>query len=155
MPSRQVTIQGVLTWDDAGVAPPLFPTHPIAPGGTTPPWGIPLPPIAGQGPGFPTHPIAPGGTTPPWGIPLPPGIWPSPGHPAHPIAPGGPPPGTWGGSGQPFPTPPIFLPPDQPEGGLGIVMPPVAAPPGTNWAWVPYYGWVLVPESQPGPEPKT
>jgi hypothetical protein len=69
-------------------------SNPIAPGGTTPPWGISIPgqppgiwgpnspiignpivipPSSGQPPGiwipiFPTNPIAPGGTTPPWGI---------------------------------------------------------------------------------------
>jgi hypothetical protein len=61
-------------------------SNPIAPGGTTPPWGIPehrpiignpivIPPDnpGGQPPGvwiplFPSNPIAPGGTTPPWGI---------------------------------------------------------------------------------------
>src|SRR4030095_10963989 len=111
MPTRQVTIQGVMTWDDPGVNVPVFPTHPIAPGG--PPPGI------WPGPGRPDQ-----------GLPgQPPGIWTRPGNPAHPIyhppgvnvpvfpthpiVPGGLPPGIWGGGGEGFPTPPIFLPPDQ------------------------------------------
>ena len=84
MPSKQVTIQGVMTWDDAG-----YPSHPIAPGG--PPPGI------WPGPGVPTHPIAgpPPGIWPSPGRPdqgLPgdqPGIWPGQGHPSHPISGGG------------------------------------------------------------------
>ncbi len=57
-------IDNSLPGGQPGVNPPLFPSNPIAPGGTTPPWGpgmTPRPPTAGQGPGFPTNPIAPGG----------------------------------------------------------------------------------------------
>jgi hypothetical protein len=108
------------------------PTHPIAPGG--PPLGT----WGGAGQPFPTPPIAPGG--PPPGVwPSPPvGVWPNPPggpHPSHPIAPGTPP-GIWGGSGQPMPTPPIYMPPGvwpQPPGQGGgmppTVMPPIALPP--------------------------
>jgi hypothetical protein len=49
---------------------PGFPTQPIAPGGTTPPWGINVPIYPSQGPGFPTNPIA--------GIPGLPGFMPPP-----------------------------------------------------------------------------
>jgi hypothetical protein len=73
MPSKQVTIQGVMTWEDPGVNVPGFPTHPIAPGGPPPGiWpgpGVPTPPIyypptvwpppTGGGPGLPEGP--PGG----------------------------------------------------------------------------------------------
>jgi hypothetical protein len=130
-------------------------------GGGQPPgiWG-------GGNEGFPTHPIAPGGP--------PPGIWPSPGHPAHPIAPGGQPPGfwggkpppwvdntlpgqppgTWGGANEPFPTPPIYFPPEQP---------PTEPPTDTTsveWktGWTADSGWVMVGIIQtdaPIPTPST
>jgi hypothetical protein len=174
MPSRQVMIQGVMTWDEPGVNVPVFPTHPIAPGGPPPGiWpgpGVPTPPIyyppppgIWPEPGFPTHPIAPGGP--------PPGIWPSPGFPTHPIAPGGPPPGVWPGPG--VPTPPIYYPPMQPPGtwpSPGFPTHPIAPggpggpPPVVGWvppgtvpghpiaggggyivAWVPGQGWVSIP----------
>jgi hypothetical protein len=121
---------------------PGYPAHPIAPGGPPPGiWpspGYPAHPIAPGGPppgiwpspGVPTHPIAPGGP--------PPGIWPSPGVPTHPIAPGGQPPGIWGGGNEPFPTPPIFIPPG---------LPPVEQPEGPiDWhtAWSPNTGWIVV-----------
>jgi hypothetical protein len=93
---------------DPGFGVPGWPAHPIAPGGKPPgTWGGDAP-----WPGYATPPIAPGGK--------PPSIWPSPGHPAHPIAPGGQPPGIWGGGNEPFPTPPIVLPPgtEQPPPGI-------------------------------------
>jgi hypothetical protein len=155
---------------DSGNAP----THPIAPGGPPPYPSHPIPPSVwpnppGQGPGNPpgtwggdapwpgyaTPPIAPGGQ--------PPGIWggrppnyvdiggpgPQPG-PSHPIAPGGRPPGIWGGANEPFPTPPIFIPPG---------MPPATQPEGPiDWktAWSPQTGWIVVgiPEA-PHPAPAT
>lgn len=55
-----------------------------------------------------------------------------------PILPGGDPPGTWGGAGEPFPTPPIHLPPG--SGGSPPVIwgpndprptPPIYLPPDT------------------------
>lgn len=95
------------------------PSHPIAPGGPTPPvdpgWGVPGPP-------YPTHPIAPGGGHPEHPIvtpPLPPSIWPGPGKPTHPIVipPGGsipPDVGIWPDPGPlPHPENPIVLPPDK------------------------------------------
>jgi hypothetical protein len=135
MPTRQVTIQGLMTWEDA--APPgIWP----GPGVPTPP--IFYPPGPSQGPGFPTHPIAPGGP--------PPGVWPGPGQPTppiyyppgpsqgpgfptHPIAPGGPPPGIWPGPG--VPTPPIFYPPGIWGPGSGFPTPPIApgGPPPGIW----------------------
>jgi hypothetical protein len=69
------------------------PTHPIAPGGTTPPWGIegpvdpgygiPLPPVTvwptPPSPGHPSHPIQPTyPVDPDYGLPLPPTVWPQP-----------------------------------------------------------------------------
>ena len=128
MPSKQVTFQGVMTWDETtppGVQPPLFPSNPIAPGGMTPPWGIHSPPVAGVGPGFPTNPIAPGGP------PL--GMW-GPGSPimGNPIGPGG-------------TTPPWGI-PEGPGGGAG----------STSWEWAysPVYGWIIVPAGGGGkPQP--
>lgn len=82
-------------------SPPLLPTHPIV----IPPGSV------GGDPPYPAHPIV-----------IPPEIW-RPVFPEHPIAgvPGAPgyeppkpdekPPGTWGGAGEPFPTPPIVIPP--------------------------------------------
>jgi hypothetical protein len=107
------------------------PEHPIAPGG--PPPGI------WPSPGHPAHPIAPGGP--------PPGIWPSPGYPAHPIVipptkPDEPPLVIWGGGNEPFPTPPIELPPDDgtapPVGGDRVHI--------MEWhtAWTEQTGWMVV-----------
>jgi len=150
MPTKQVTIQGIMTWEEGplgfwggspvphpghdlppvlGIWPsPGHPAHPIAPGGAPPGFwgGSPLP--------WPSHPIAPGGP--------PPGIWPSPGHPAHPIAPGGPPPGIWPSPGHP--AHPIVLPP----------IPPDEITEDWGWAWSPFYGWVVVPPGSGGkPQP--
>jgi hypothetical protein len=83
------------------IAEPGRPSHPIAPGGTTPPWGIegpvdpgygyPLPPVINGGPplypdqglppvhGRPSHPIQPTyPVDPDYGLPVAPGIWPQP-----------------------------------------------------------------------------
>jgi hypothetical protein len=141
MPSKQVTIQGVMTWDDAGA--PGFPS---------------------QGPGFPTNPIAPGGTTPPWGpglSPSPPGVW-IPAFPTNPIAPGGPPPQVWPGPGRPdqglpgqppgiWPSPgrPDNTLPGQPPGIWGGNLPPMVSNPisggGYIVGWSPYFGAVFIP----------
>ena len=86
-------------------------------------------------PGWPTHPIAPGGP----GRPVDPSFG-VPGWPAHPIAPGGPggkPPGIWGGGNEPFPTPPIVLPP-------GTVKPP----PGI-WHEIVFPSHPIAPGGQP------
>jgi len=148
MPTRQVTIQGVMTWEDPYPSQgPGFPTHPIAPGGGVPPgyWGgvappypdqgLPgRPPYPSQGPGFPTNPIAPGGP--------PPGVW-IPAFPTNPIAPGGTPPGYWGGVAPPYPS--QGLPGSQPgvdntlpgsQPGVDNTLP--GAPPG-------YWGGVAPP----------
>jgi hypothetical protein len=146
MPTKQVTIQGIMTWDESTSQPPYpstgpgFPTNPIAPGGQPPGVWIPA---------FPTNPIAPGGP--------PPGIWPSPGHPSHPIAPGGErpthpiapgggPPGIWGG-------PPLYpdqgLPGQQPGIWPGPGLPPIVSNPisggGYIVGWSPYFGAVFIP----------
>jgi hypothetical protein len=106
---------------------PVYPAHPIV-----------IPPSA-IAPGVPTHPIV-----------LPPQIWPSPGHPAHPIVlppdaispgvpahpivlPPVPPLGIWGGANEPFPTPPIALPPGEREKLVEWVV-----------GWSPNTGWVVV-----------
>jgi hypothetical protein len=151
MPTRQVTIHGVMTWEDPypsqgpgfptppiylpppvwGGAPPPIPTHPIF-----------YPPYPSQGPGFPTHPIAPGGPplgiwggapigpNPPYpdqGLPgQPPGIWPSPGQPTHPIY--NPP---YPSQGPGFPTHPIAPggPPPQIWPSPGVPTHPIYYPP--------------------------
>jgi hypothetical protein len=78
MPTRQVTIQGVMTWEEPRPDNSL-PTPPPVAGH----WPLPTPPpVAGWGPGFPTPPMAPGGQPPVAG-------W-GPGFPTNPIAPGGP-----------------------------------------------------------------
>lgn len=102
----------------------------------------------GGGGGLPIPPVDPG-----YGIPLPPdfkppGIWPSPGHPAHPIAPGGQPPGIWGGANEPFPTPPIYFPPQVPPD----LQPPEPPPPGTVTPVPPpgdQAGWPVQPITPP------
>lgn len=84
-----------------GVTPPLFPSNPIAPGGTTPPWGI--------NSDRPSHPIY-----------YPPGIWgPNDPRPGYGLPEGGPgrPPGTWGGANEPFPG--YGLPGQPPTAGQG------------------------------------
>jgi hypothetical protein len=153
-PSRQVTIQGVMTWEDSGVNVPVFPTHPIAPGG--PPLGIwggaplptPTPPIY-----YPQPPLGIWGgaplptPTPP--IYFPPGVN-VPVFPTHPIAPGGPPPGYWGGAPLPTPTPPIYFPP-----GVNVpVFPthPIAPGGPPYWGGVPTHPIVIPPDQPPPPE---
>jgi hypothetical protein len=136
--------------------PGNHPAHPIAPGGQ---------------PGYPAHPIAPGGQppgiwggAPPWVDNTLPGGQP---HPSHPIAPGGRPPGIWGGGNEPFPTPPIVIPPSQPGQPPLVIWgpndprptPPIHLPPSTGeppsggqpvqlmeWhtAWSEGIGWVVV-----------
>ena len=98
------------------------PEHPI----TYPPsiWGPPTMPPGfwggGMGPGVSPQPPTGGGQ--------PPGIWgptdPRPGNPISgipgmPGAPGQQPGGIWGGGNQPFPTPPIHMPPGMGGGGGG------------------------------------
>lgn len=105
-------------------------------------------------------------------------------HPEHPIAPGGRPehpiyypPGIWGGANEPFPTPPIVLPPDKPNmpplviwGGGNVPFPtppinlpgqpppPEGGPPQklVEWrtAWTQNTGWIVVGIPQvPHPAP--
>lgn len=118
--------------------PDLGPSHPIAPGGP--------PPSIWPGPGplpHPEHPIAPGGP--------PPVIWPGPGplpHPEHPIAPGGPPPGIWGGGNEPFPTPPIVIPPPLPDSPLPDDKMLVLINIGGKWYWA-----VIDRPAEPGETP--
>lgn len=151
-----------------------FPGWGLPPAGTKPPSGSPPGTWGGSGQPFPNPPIPiyPGGTPnppgtwggsgepfpgygPPEGGPgSPPSIW--PGRPAHPIVippekPGDPPGLIWGGSNEPFPTPPIHLPPSSGE-------PPVGGPPVQiiDWktAWTPDTGWIVVGVPQvPHPVP--
>lgn len=112
----------------------------------------------------PEHPIAPGGSPP---------------YPAHPgpILPPDRPPGIWGGSNEPFPTPPIVIPPDKPNlpplliwggGNQPFPTPPIqlpgqpAPPEGgapvklVEWrtAWTQNTGWIVVGIPQvPHPAP--
>jgi hypothetical protein len=151
MPTKQVHIVGLMTWEDSYPSHgPGFPTPPIY---LPPTWGG-QPPTIWPSPGHPAHPIAPGGP--------PPGIWPSPGHPAHPIAPGGPPPGVWvpGFPDQGLPVPPGIWPsPGVPTHPIAPGGPPPTAgwvPPGTGPShpisgggyvvgWSPTYGFVFIP----------
>jgi hypothetical protein len=126
MPSKQVTIQGVMTWDEASNPPGIW-------GGgnvpmPTPPIHLPTPPLGIWGGGnmpVPTPPIA----LPPLGI--------------------------WGGGNQPFPTPPIYM-PGSPGGAGSPpnVAPPAAGVPTMMVVmFVPGYGYMLVPISVPSPVP--
>lgn len=146
MPSRQVTIHGVMTWDDLGFwggSPPPYPDQ-----------GLPgQPPYPSQGPGFPTHPIAPGGpplgtwggVAPPWvSHPIAPGG--SPGYPSHPIY--YPP---YPSQGPGFPTHPIVVPPPpSTEPPVEGVKPP---PEGGGWGYVENWGWGYFPKpTEAGPK---
>jgi len=146
MPSTPVTITGVLTWSEAGSAPP--PSIWPSPGVPTNPIVIPQPPPSvWPSPGYPSQPIylpspPPGVVSPP--IYLPPQIWPTP------PGGGGPPVGIWPSPGQP--ANPIYLPP-----GMNIptfpgqlpVLPGAGTPPsegggGPQWVYSPTLGWIIV-----------
>lgn len=110
------------------------PSHPIAPGGGQPSHPIYNPPGIWGGGGVGPYPDQglpgpqPGGGQPSHPIYNPPYPSQGPGFPTHPIAPGGSPPGTWGGSGQPFPTNPIVLPPIEPGGPPVVIWGPINTP---------------------------
>jgi len=137
------------------VPPPLFPTHPIAPGG--PPPGVVSPPIyyppSVPPPLFPTPPIY---LPPSGGGGTPPGIWPPSGVVSPPIYyPPAQPPGIWGG--MPWPTPPIYYPPTAPPPEKPPE-PPARGGKG-NWHYVPGLGWVFYAEGGnwvfvPGDKPR-
>jgi hypothetical protein len=153
---------------DPGFGVPGWPAHPIAPGGPPPYPSHPIPPTVwpnppGQGPGnppgfwggsapwpgYPMPPMAPGGPPPHPSHPIPPGVWPSPPGGGGGGGGGGSPPGIWGGGNEPFPTPPIFIPPG---------LPPVDQPEGPiEWktAWSPQTGWVVVGVPSEGTEHPT
>jgi hypothetical protein len=139
MAAIPVTIVGMMSYSGLEVGggplpggpdqPPVYPAHPIAPGGPPP---TVMPPIY-YPPVYPAHPIA---GPPEWGH-----------HPAHPIAPGGPPPTVMppiyyppviSGPPGPWPTPPIALPPEQPPGEI----PPGPGSGGGSWNFYPQLGWV-------------
>jgi hypothetical protein len=125
---------------------PGVPTHPIVipPGSIAP--GVPAHPIyipispehpivippGWLGGGKPEHPIVLPPPLPEHPIVIPPDAV-APGVPAHPIVIPPPPLGIWGGSNEPFPTPPIFL----PEG---------ERPKLVEWTigWSEQTGWVVV-----------
>ena len=162
MPSKPMTIQGVMTWDDeTGGGTPGVPTHPIY----DPPhiWGPtdprPTPPIViippdAVGPGVPTHPIyIP--VYPAHPIVIPPDAI-APGVPTHPIYL---PPIIWGPN-DPRPTPPIVIPPDTIGPGVpthpiylpvhpgGTPLPPAAnVPIHGSMIWREGQGWVFVPDA--------
>jgi hypothetical protein len=102
---------------------PVYPMHPIV---IPPGW---------LGGGKPEHPIVLPPPLPEHPIVIPPDAV-APGVPAHPIV--IPPPllGMWGGANEPFPTPPIFLPP----------MAPGERPKLIEWVigWSEDTGWVVV-----------
>ena len=137
MPTQYVTITGMATWADEPEAGK--PSQPIyIPGPGVPAHPIELPPLPPeQSGGVPTHPIyipAPGNPADPaYDIPTT-GVE----RPTHPIA----------LPGQPVrPTHPIYI--------AGEPTHPIATPPagGTTlperdkwqWAWSPYYGWIVLP----------
>lgn len=146
------------------------PTHPIAPGGQPPgTWGggnvpMPSPPIANV-PGAPGYRPPTPGAHPEHPIVYPPEIWgPTDPRPGYGLP--GRPPGTWGGAGEPFPTPPIVIPPTQPGQPPLVIWgpgdprptPPIELPGGGNppeggepvrlveWhtAWTEETGWIVV-----------
>lgn len=136
MPSKMVTIIGMMTWEEtAPPGVPGYPAHPIYnPGYPAHPIVLPPPGIGGgpmpPSPGVPTHPIY-------W----PPTIWPDPG-PLPPLGGGG------GGGGG---TPP-------PGGGgtPGTPTHPIVGPGGLYLSyWSPTLGWVLVPVGGGGGQPPT
>lgn len=103
------------------VTPPIYyPPGTWGPNDPRPGWGLPMPPpgIWGGGP-FPTPPIAPGGTTPPWGVNIPPGTWgPNDPRPGWGLPPDQPIPGWGAGFPTPpihVPPPPPDIPPPAAE----------------------------------------
>jgi hypothetical protein len=144
MPSKQVTFQGVLTWDDA-TQPPVEPPVGIWPG-PRPSHPIMLPGMPGWGSGGPRPPVDPG-YSPPWAQ-----------------VPGGQPP--YPSTGPGFPTHPIQLPPwaggwqPHPDNTLPGPQPPWPQPPQPVYPahpWVPpsgsegppVAGWPSVPGNWP------
>lgn len=125
------------------------PTPPVAGPGRPPWWGMAndpgwsggspsQPPLVIWGPGDPrpTPPVAGPGRPPWWGMAQDPGY----GVPLPPL-------GTWGGSGERFPTNPIAEPP----WGWGGTPPVITLPPDTalgkvEWktAWTAATGWVVI-----------
>jgi hypothetical protein len=128
MPTKFMTFTGYASWAEESDA---HPEHPIV---------IPPPDL---GDAHPEHPIViPDPPKPPQeggGVPTHPIYFPP--VPTHPIVippeggkpPDEKPPTIWGGSEEPFPTPPIYLPdPPAPEDKF-------------RWVWTPMYGWVILP----------
>ena len=167
MPTRQVTIIGIMSWEDAPTTPPSpgVPTHPIMLPGM-PGWGDPhpahpivIPPQQPQPPNQGAHPEHPIYNPP--GIWGPPGPWPTPPIAGIPGLPGYNPPLWPGYPGQPpypahpivLPDPPVQLPPG------GVPMPPAAGVPiEGKLVWIPGRGYVFIPntgkpETPPEPEP--
>lgn len=181
MPSRQVTIQGVMTWDEPVPAHPIVippgsiapgvPTHPIVLPPPIPAHPIIIPPDA-ISPGVPAHPIVLPPYYPAHPIIIPPDAI-SPGVPAHPIYIPDPPLGIWGGGNVPMPTPPIHIPPGIWGPGSGFPTPPINLPPPVNlppggapvppavgvsvpgnMVFVENLGWIFIPDSVAGgPKP--
>jgi hypothetical protein len=111
---------------------PIHPSHPIV-----------IPP-GSLGGGKPEHPIYLPPPRPEHPIVIPPDAV-EPGVPSHPIVIPPPPLGIWGGANQPFPTPPIFLPPNADREKL------------IEWTigWSEETGWVVVGVPNPDVEVPT
>lgn len=93
-----------------------------------------------------------GGGPLPGGPGDPPGTWGGSGEPFPGWGLPGQPPRPWGGGNEPFPTPPIHLPPEPPPTGTpdddGFIKPPPSG--GGGWAYHEDYGWLYAP---PGGKP--
>jgi hypothetical protein len=170
-PSHPIMLPGMPGWGgggpvDPGYSPPWAQVPPGGQGGGpvdpgySPPWARPKPPVAGWpgglpgGGGFPGQggPVDPG-YSPPWARPQPPrpdnSLPPFPSHPIY-IPPEGsqPPLGIWGPTD---PRPGYGLPGPQPHPEHPIVLPP-DLPPETpeggkiEWktAWTPQTGWIVI-----------
>lgn len=101
--------------------------------------------------GYPAHPIAPGGP--------PPGTWGGSGQPFPGYGLPGQPPGTWGGSGQPFPgyglpgqPPGIWGGSNEPFPGYGLPGRPGGGGPPSVWPGVPAHP-IVIPPVKPGDPP--
>lgn len=157
MPTKNVVIQGTMTYADEPGDSGARPEHPIH-----------YPPVISGGPGslppypsneLPRPPLGIWGPTDPrpgWGLPTPPpGIWgPGSGFPTPPIHI----PGDGGGTGIWGPTDPRpgYGPvgPQPPTGGQGgQVTPPAAGVPiKGSLVWVERFGYVFIPESAARPD---
>jgi hypothetical protein len=168
MPVFDVTIVGKAYLPDAGQGLPGQPPRPWGPV-FYPDQGLPIPQ-----PGQPPRPWGPI-NYPDQSLPgNQPGLWPirppyvdigfpgpQPGGPVYPSHPIVVPPGIWGGSGEPFPNPPVYIPIPPPGESSGQPSQPVNEPPTDNPYWMqvflPNVGWIwaIVPKPPSGGEGST